>query len=168
MSGHAAIVGLGARGTRWAEALQAAGWMVSGFDPDDRAGRGLGGATFRRETTISGTVRRADVVLCFLPDRLELVRMVLQRVQAETKPDAMIAVHSRLHDVDEVQGCAMRPAQVVRLSDGAEGGVVLDVSARNDDALRERATLFVAGLAAVLSLAPVVATSPDLPASREA
>ncbi len=168
MSGHAAIVGLGARGARWAEALQAAGWMVSGFDPDDRAGRKLGGATWKREATISATVRRADVVLCFLPDRLELVRMVLQRVQAETKPETMVAVHSRLHDVDEVQGCAMRPAQVVRLSDAAEGGVALDVSARNDDALREQAALFVADLAAVLSLAPPAVTAPDLPASREA
>lgn len=168
MSRRVAVLGLGARGTRWARACLDVGWEVAGFDPDDRAGRTLGGAGWRREGTISATVRRADWVICCLPERLELVQMVIQRVQAEAPRSAGVAVDIRGQDVEAVQGCALRPGQVVRVCERPDGGVALDVSSRNDEALRDEATGLLAELTAVLSLDPGAIPAETPRAGREA
>jgi len=155
MTGRAAILGLGDRGRRWADACRHAGWEVAGFDPDDRAGQGLqGDKAWHREQTISGTVKGADWVICCLPERLELMRTVIQRAQAAAPEQAVIAVASRSFDIDEVQGCAIRPAQVVRVTEGSDGGLTLDLNARTHPELRDAATETLSGLAAVMSLSP--------------
>lgn len=153
MTRRAAILGLGARGARFAEAFHRSGWLVSGFDPDPLAGRSLSGLTdWSREQAISSTVKGADWVMCCLPERLELMQMVLQRAQAEAPGQAIIAVASRVHDIEAVQACAMRPAQVFRVVEAKDGGMALDASERNESAAKEEAREGLAELAAVLSL----------------
>lgn len=165
MSRNAAIIGLGRRGTRWARQALGAGWQVSGFDPDPAAGKVLAGQSdWRREATISATVRGADLVLCCLPERLELMQMVLQRAQAEVQDRAVIAVASDALDVEAVQGCAMRPGQVVVVNDARDGGVALEVTSRNDAAIRTRATELLVELAA----APGPDLSPPAPGQADA
>lgn len=150
MSRRIAILGLGTRGRRWAEAALRAGCEVTAFDPDDRAkpmGQGV-----RRQSTISATVRRADWVICCLPERAELIQMVLQRIQSEAPQNAVIAVTARELDIETIQSCTIRPAQVVRVEEGVGGAVSLDVSPRNDSELRAAATETLAELGAALTL----------------
>ncbi len=155
MTGRAAILGLGERGAKWAETCLAAGWDVTGFDPDDRAGASIsGGASWRRETTISGAVKRADWVICCLPDRIELMRPVIKRAQASAPGGALVAVVSEAHDIEAVQGCAIRPSDVFRLLDGEKGELALDLSSRNDGAARDAATAALAVLNAARAVIP--------------
>jgi hypothetical protein len=155
MTRHAAILGLGTRGSGWASTCLAAGWDVHGFDP---APEGLITAFWpegcRRETTISGAVHRAEVIVCCLPERLELVQMVLQRAQAEAPRTALIAIASRQFDIDALQGCALRPGQVIRLNETDDGAVALDVTDRNAPELRAEARSVFAEFAAVRSIYP--------------
>ncbi|NNE82032.1 MAG: hypothetical protein HKN18_17320 [Silicimonas sp.] len=155
MTGRAAILGLGRRGTRWAEACQKAGWEVVGFDPDDRAGRTLAGdKTWHREQTISGTVKGVDWVICCLPERLELMRTVVRRAQAAAPEGAMIAVASRTFDIDAIQGCSIRPSRVFRVTEDDDGALTLDLNAQNPEDMRNLVKETFSGLAAVLSLSP--------------
>ena len=156
MSRRVAILGLGARGARWADAFHQSGWLVTGFDPEPAAGRKLAGyPDMRREQTISATVQGADWVFCCLPERLELMQMVLQRAQAEAPREAFVAVASREHDVEAVQTCALRPAHVVRIAETDDGSLALDVTERNVSGLKAEAQQVLAELAAVLSLQSV-------------
>lgn len=149
MTNRVAILGLGARGLRWAETCLAAGWEVSGFDPDDRVSHDPG---WQRADTISSAVKGANWVICCLPDRLELIRTVVQRAQAQTAGKALIAVATRAFDVDAVQGCAIRPGQVFRLNDGENGGIALDVTGQNNADTRQHAAREMAMLAAADSV----------------
>ncbi|NNL72143.1 MAG: hypothetical protein HKP29_02140 [Silicimonas sp.] len=137
MSRKIAVLGLGSRGSAWAEAFRDAGWRVSGFDPDPIAnGPASGSRGWRRETTISSTASHADWVILCLPERLELVQKVIQRAQAEAPAGAIIAVVSARFDIDAVQGCAVRPERVV-LIDGLPGGNAdLNLSQRNPPDLK--------------------------------
>ena len=168
MTNRAAILGLGSRGVQWAEACLAAGWEVTGFDPDDRAGRDIAAVVWSREGTISGAVRRADWIICCLPERIELLRPVLRRAQASAHESAIIAVVSETFQVDDVQDCAIRPGQVFRLIDQGAGDLALDVNSRNDAEVRARATDAMAVLGAAQSLAPPRTAEKVLPDSREA
>lgn len=149
MTRKVAVLGLGTRGGDIARAFHATGWEVAGFDPDP-------GATgvpdlkrdWTRETTISGTVQGADWVVICLPERLELMRKVIQRAQSEAPRNATIAVVTRNFDVDAVQGCALRPAHVLRVDHGEGGGYVIDVSSKTDANAKSDATLVLAQLAA--------------------
>ena len=153
MSRKAAILGLGERGSAWAEMFREAGWRVSGFDPDpSAAGLAAGSRGWRREETISSTVAHTDWVVCCLPDRLELMQMVIQRAQAEAPGNAVIAATSRQHDVDAVQGCAIRPAQVVLITGTPGDGFELNVTVRNDPELK------VSALAVLSEVSPLVST----------
>lgn len=155
MSGRAAILGLGSRGAKWAETCLSAGWDVRGFDPDDRAGKKItGGALWQREARISGAVAGADWVICCLPERLELMRTVIQRAQAAASEHSVIAVVSDAYDVDAVQGCAIRPSQVVRLTEGEAGAISLDVSGLNDANIRSRVTETLAIFSAASAIRP--------------
>lgn len=137
MSRKVAILGLGERGRAWAETFRGAGWRVSGFDPaTDAPGLPKGSKGWRRETTISATVGSADWVICCLPERIELFRKVIQRAQAAAPEAAVIAVSSRCHDVDAVQGCAIRPAQVILLAGETTQGIEMVLTARNTGELR--------------------------------
>ncbi len=168
MSARVAILGLGDRGARWVETCLAAGWDVHGFDPDDRAARDVsGGASWRREKTISGAVAGADWVVCCLPERLELISTVIRRAQATAK-DAVIAVASDAFDVDAVQGCAIRPGHVFRLLEGEAGELALDVSPQNDARMRTTATEALATLSAAQAVRSSVDVAHDLPETREA
>ncbi len=140
MSVRGAILGLGRRGEVWAELCLAAGWDLTVFDPSPSSVaaevrlRGI-----RREPTISAAVRRADWVFCCLPDRLELIQKVMQRVQAEAPDGAIIAVATPEIDVEALQNCAMRPARVLRVALGPDGGCLLDVTDRNPEDVRRKA-----------------------------
>lgn len=156
MKRRAAILGLGTRGTGWAHTCLDAGWQVSAFDP---APDGLAGLTglpgFRREMTISAAVKRADWILCCLPERLELIQMVMQRALAAAPEGAVAAVATRVHDTETLQNCTTRPGQIVRLAETETGGVTLDVTERNREETRQAAERAFAELAAVRSLLPV-------------
>jgi len=153
MSRRAAILGLGRRGENWANLCLEAGWVVRAFDPAPGAASAVARLPgLRREDTISAAVRGANWVICSVPDRLELIQMVLQRAQAEAPPQAVIAVASALYDVDALQSCAIRPGQVVRLVGTGAGGVALDVTDRNADDLKHLAQTLSTELAAVGSL----------------
>ncbi len=168
MSARVAILGLGHRGARWVETCLAAGWDVHGFDPDDRAGFEIsGGASWRREKTISGAVAGADWVVCCLPERLELICAVVRRAQASAK-DAVIAVASQTYDVDSVQSCAIRPGHVFRLLEGPAGELALDVSPQNDAKMRSIATEALAVLSAAQSVGSSADEAHVLPETREA
>ena len=157
MTRRVAILGLGARGARWAEGLHQSGWVVSGFDPDPMAGSELEKlGDWKRQQTISSTVRGVDWVVCCLPDRLELMQMVLQRVQAEAPEKAIVTVASRSFDIEDVQASAIRPGLVFRVTEASEGSLSLDASDRNSDDARALASDGLAELAAVWSLKPVV------------
>jgi hypothetical protein len=151
MSRRAAILGLGSRGVDWASTFVAAGWDVRGFDP---APDGLVTAFWpsgcRREQTISGAVRGADWIVCCLPERLELVQMVLRRAQAEAPKSAILAVVSKAYDLEALQGWTRHPGQVFRLCDGET--VSLELTARNTPDARAKAELVLAELAAVRSI----------------
>lgn len=170
MNGRAAILGLGARGIRWAETCLAAGWDVRGFDPDDRAGRAIsGGASWRRETTISGAVSGAEWVICCLPERLDLVRTVIQRAQAAAAEGAVIAVVSEAHELDAVQGCAIWPGHVICLTEGDAGELALDINGQNDTKIRASATEALAVLSAARAVRPeAFVTGEKAATSREA
>lgn len=153
MTRRVAILGLGDRGVRWARTFHSSGWAVAGFDPDPSAGKPLNKLPdWRREKTISSTVQGADWVFCCLPDRLELMQMVLQRAQAEAPASAIVAVAARTYDIEAVQACTIRPGQVVRVTETDDGGLALDVSERNIPETRAVAREGLAGLAAVLSM----------------
>lgn len=153
MSRSAAILGLGWRGEGWAGLCLQAGWRVCAFDPAPSAASAVVRLPgLDRRDTISSAVRGADWIVCSVPDRLELIQKVVQRAQAEAPENAIIAIASRDHDVETLQSCAVRPAQVVRLIDPTAGGVALDVSERNTADLKRLAKLLSAELAAIRSL----------------
>lgn len=139
---------------RWAATYHSSGWLVSCFDPDASAGHALmRQGDIRREATISATVRKADWVMCCLPERLELLQMVLQRVQVEAPHSAVVSVIARTFDVEAIQACALRPAQVVRVTEARDGTLSLGVTERNTSELRQQAEAVLAEQAAVMSMA---------------
>ena len=153
MSQRAAVLGLGERGTSWAQTLVDAGWDVAAFDPDPETIRSLEKAKgVRREATISAAVRGAECIFCCLPERLELVQMVMRRALAEAPEGVIVAISSRVYDVEALQNCTIRPGQVFRLSETEGGGVSLDVSNINTQGLKEAAERIFSELAAVRSL----------------
>ena len=149
MTRRVAILGLGRRGTAFARAFHAAGWQVTGFDPDPAAGPGADlGRDWRREATISGTVSRADWLVLCLPERIELLRKVIQRAQAEARDDAIVAVVTRDTDAEAVQGCALRPAYVLRVGLGEAGALLVDTTAATAGTVRTEVKSVLAVLAA--------------------
>lgn len=156
MNRKAAVLGLGERGQAWAEAFRDAGWRVSGFDPEPGVlGLPRGSRGWRREETISTTVAYSDWVVLCVPDRLELMQKVIQRAQAEAPERAILAVSSYQHDVDAVQGCAIRPARVVLVAGAPDLGVDLSVTGRNP------AELKLDALAVLSEVCPRVMPAPD-------
>jgi len=148
MKRQSAILGLGSRGRAWGRTLHGAGWFVVGFDPDPAVQEVSDMVPgMKREPTISATVRGADWVITCLPDRLELMRKVIQRAQAEAPEGAVIAVASPTHGIDDIQGCALRPASVIRVEANSEGGYGIDVSRKTDPATRSEAVSVLTALA---------------------
>ncbi len=162
MTQKAAILGLGQSGAAWAHRFHTVGWQVTGFDPEPLAeGVPQFVHDWRRENTISATVRGSDWVLVCVPDRLELMRKVIQRAQAEAPEDAVVAVATRTFSVEEIQGCAHRPGCVIRVSAGEDGGYFVDVNADTDAATRADATSVLAELAAMDGIGDAVGATKD-------
>ena len=153
MSRKVAILGVGETGGLWARDFLDAGWQVRFFDPDPVAD-GIQGlrTSCERAGTISSCVSGADWVLVSVPDRLELMQKVIQRAQAEAPSTAITAVASRSHDVEAVQSCALRPAQLVTVERHEDGGFNMNVTARNPDDFRHDAVLALSGLSAVRTI----------------
>ncbi|MEL7151211.1 MAG: NAD(P)-binding domain-containing protein [Pseudomonadota bacterium] len=169
MSRRASILGLGRRGETWAGLCLDAGFDVRAFDPAPNAASAVARLPgLRREDTISAAVRSADWVICSVPDRLELIQMVLQRAQAEAPAHALVAVASPLHDIDALQSCAMRPGHVMRLVDTVGGGVALDVTDRNGLDAKQLGEALSTELAALRSLCAANVTYSDGPDAESA
>ena len=153
MSQTVAILGVGETGGLWARDFLEAGWRVRFFDPDPVAS-GIAGlrTSCERNSTISGCVKDADWVVIALPDRLELMQKVIQRAQAEAPKNAVVAVVSRSHDVETVQTCALRPAQLVTVSQRDDGGFDMNVTSKNPDDFRRDAVLALSALSAVRTI----------------
>ena len=154
MSRTVAILGLGRAGGEWARDMLSSGWRVRVFDPEPKpAGLdGLPARSVERSGTISGCVGGADWVIVSVPDRLELMQKVIQRAQAEAPDTAIIAVLSETHEVDAIQGCAIRPGRVIHVRRREDGGFDLNVTHRNDDAFRKEAVLALSALSAVRTI----------------
>jgi 3-hydroxyacyl-CoA dehydrogenase len=149
-----AIIGLGQRGLAFARAFHRAGWIVAGFDPDPRADLcPAPKRDWRRETTISASVARAEWVVLCLPERLELLRAVCQRVQTQAPDQSILAAVTREIDAVSAQDCALRPARIIRIGPGSSGGHVLETSANTPDDLRADAVSVLAMLGATGDLA---------------
>lgn len=147
MSRKAAVLGLGERGALWAGAFIQSGWDVAGFDPEaDGVIEQL-----KRETTISATVRGSDWIIVCLPERLELMQMVIQRAQTEAPDHAIIAIASRAFDVEQVQSCAIDPARVV-LASGQEDGFSFDITSKTAGDVRHETILMFSELSAAVSV----------------
>ena len=153
MSQTVAILGVGETGGLWARDFLEAGWRVRIFDPDPLAS-GIEGlrTSCERNSTISGCVKDAGWVLVALPDRLELMQKVIQRAQAEAPSTTAIAVASRSHDVETVQSCALRPANVVTVARRGDGGFDMNVTSKNPDDFRREAVLALSALSAVRTI----------------
>ncbi|MEM7518125.1 MAG: hypothetical protein AAF368_14535 [Planctomycetota bacterium] len=160
MSRHAAVLGLGTRGYGWTALFRAAGWQVTGFDPESA----VTSEGVARETTISATVRRAHWIAICLPERLELLQKVLQRAQAEAPRDAVFGVVSARFAIDDVQGCALRPESVILVQAKPDGGFAFDVSSKTGPKTRAAAERVLAELAAHASLT----SGTPRPSSRDA
>lgn len=162
----AAILGLGQRGQFWLETAMRSGWQVSGFDPDPSALRMPLTRDWRREQTISGTVKGAHWVVCCLPERLELMHKVIQRAQAEAPDASVIAVDTRFA-VDDIQACATRSSQLVQVTYDESDGFALSVTAQNAPIIKEAAKATLAEFAATLSLDPIALPQESAGASAE-
>jgi carnitine 3-dehydrogenase len=62
---------------------------------------------------ISAAVSEASWVQESVPERMELKRKVIERVQASTPPDAVVASSSSGLTLDDLKGCALVPEQIV-------------------------------------------------------
>lgn len=153
MTRRVAILGLGATGGRWSRVFHKAGWSVAVFDPDPGAegGTRLKG-DWKRHETISATVHGADWVMVCLPERLDLIRTVIQRAQSEAPRDAVVVTSSTTFDIEEVQGCALRPGDVVRIEPSQDGGISLQMTSKNSEEVRAKVKAVLPELAAVVSL----------------
>ncbi|MEO9825457.1 MAG: NAD(P)-binding domain-containing protein [Paracoccaceae bacterium] len=148
-----AILGLGQRGEFWLQTALQSGWQVSGFDPDPKALGTTRRGEWRREKTISGTVKDANWIVCCLPERLELMQKVIQRAQAEAPETSVIAVDTSF-PVDDVQTCATRRGQLVQVRFDLKDGFELAVTSKNAAPIKDAATTTLAEFAATLSLEP--------------
>ena len=151
MTRRAAILGLGTRGSEWANVLQSAGWTLTGFDPDPGVPSPEFGNDFNRCQTISETVAHASWVVLCLPDRLELMRKVMQRAQSEAVDGTVFAVASVEFDIDAIQTCALKPATTIRVIDNGDGGYTVDLSSKCDGVTRTEAVSILTELAATRS-----------------
>ena len=168
MTRKAAILGLGQSGGAWARRFHAMGWQVTGFDPELLA-EGIPQFVhdWRQENTISATVRGADWVLVCLPDRLELMRKVIQRAQVEAPEDAIIAVATQTFDIEEIQGCAHWPGCVICVNAGEDGGFFVDVNSNTSEIVRTEATSVLAELAASDGIAGTTIATENQPPDAE-
>ena len=108
---------------------------------------------WQRDKTISATVIDAHLIVCCLPERLELMQKVIQRVQAEAPDASVIAVDTEFA-VDDVQSCATRRDQLVQVTYDHESGFALAVTSQNTAQIKDTATSTLAEFAATLSIEP--------------
>ena len=164
----AAVIGGGAMGRRWAARFLMAGWKVRLFDPDRATagmlGETLGGsgeraARLRLACAMSEAVAGADWIQESVPERLGLKRKVCQVLQSHCDPDAVIASSSIGFRPAQIQGCAMRPGQIIiaRSRDPAalRSKVDLATSGANPPALVARARAALSGLGMLVHEEPL-------------
>ena len=155
-----AILGAGARGGRWTRRFHRLGWDVRVFDPNPAAEGAIPLSDgWSRHDTISEAVAGADWICVNLPERLELVQMVIARAQGASSDAATILATTRVFDAEQVQSCAIRPGRVVQVNEAEDGGLVLGVTDRNGDPVRDDVRLTLSAIAAQIGLDE--ATQPD-------
>lgn len=133
MTGIAAILGAGATGAGWAARFALMGWQVRVFDPDPamperletvlaRARQALPGlydtplppeGAVRVVPTISQAVTGADWVQESVPERLDLKRTLIQKVQEHCPERAVIASSSAVFAPSALTGAAARSAPIL-------------------------------------------------------
>lgn len=165
MTRRVAILGAGSTGGRWARRFHRAGWEIRVFDPNPAAEGAIPlKSDWSRRDTISEAVTGADWIVVSLPERLELLQMVIARAQGAAPSDAIIVSTTRAFDADAVQSCAIRPGRVIHVAEGEDGGLVLGVTQRNPDEVRDDARLTLSAIAALIGLgepSAAVVAEPD-------
>jgi len=131
-----AILGVGKTGAGWAARFALMGWTVRLFDTDPDARRRLTDTLAKARAslpalydlalpaegamtwhdTISEAVAGAVWVQDGTPDRLELKRKLYQKVQEHCAPGAVIAASTAAFTLAELQGCATRPDEIIRVT----------------------------------------------------
>lgn len=158
MTRRVAVIGAGTRGTQWARVFVHARCAVSVFEPDsdarDAAKDALNSSAICFVDTLSDAVAKADWVQECVPERIALKQKIFQVIQANCTPQAVIASSSESLSLDDLQGCAMRPDQIVvaRPVDltGPVPTVALRFNDRTQDAFQDRARRFLTGIGCVL------------------
>ena len=128
----AAIIGGGVIGSGWATRFLLNGWDVRFFDPSDDAERVLhaviergreampalcdvvpdeGTLTLARST--ADAVAGASYIQESTPERIEVKRAVLKRIQADCDSDAIVASSTSGFMPSELQEGAVRPEQII-------------------------------------------------------
>ncbi|MBK1634628.1 3-hydroxyacyl-CoA dehydrogenase NAD-binding domain-containing protein [Rhodovulum adriaticum] len=133
MTGVVAILGAGQTGVGWAARFALMGWAVRVFDPDPataerledelaRARRALPGlhdtplppeGRVEIVPTISQAVTGADWVQESVPERLDLKRALLQKVQEHCADGAIVASSSSTLSPEDLSGPGARPLSVL-------------------------------------------------------
>ncbi|MEO0357304.1 MAG: carnitine 3-dehydrogenase [Pseudomonadota bacterium] len=133
MTKTAAIIGGGVIGGGWAARFLLNGWNVRVFDPDPEAERKIGEVLANARRSYPGLFDRgvpAEGTLTFhdtmsevvdgavwiqesVPERLELKQKVYAAMQAACDPGAVIGSSTSGFKPSELQGCAVRPEQIV-------------------------------------------------------
>ncbi|WP_227284815.1 MULTISPECIES: thioesterase family protein [Paracoccaceae] len=185
MTGRMALLGAGTSGCAWAARFALMGWQVRVFDPEPGAAARMADALSAAagslpalydvalppveevsyHDSLAEAVSGVDWVQDGLPDRVSLKRKMYQAVQAGVGPDVVIAGTSETLSVEDLQGCAPRPAQIVAVSGRApvwlfpqvrvEGGAVVAPD------LLAKAKAVLAGIGMVLDADGLAEVLPD-------
>lgn len=102
-----ALLGCGARGSNILTLAQYGNWSPLVFDPDPALR-----CPAPRAQTISQAVAEAPLIVIAVPDRIALMRKLVQVVQAHCPPSAEIVILSDAHEQDALRSCATRPMQI--------------------------------------------------------
>lgn len=138
------IIGYGNRGRVWAHQAVQAGWYVRIFDP--AATSGLDDERISQHELMSTAVDGADWIVLCLPDRLALLRKVIQHLQTTCGAQTAIGVMSVTSTVQDLQGCAKWPGAVVHVELPDHGTARLNVTPGNSDDVVAQTRLFIAAL----------------------
>ena len=69
----------------------------------------------RLASGIADCVEAAGLIIVCVPERISLIRKVVQTIQGTVKPDSPVIIASEF-DLNQLRGCATRPDQVFRVS----------------------------------------------------
>lgn len=171
----AAILGAGPVGAGWAARFALMGWQVQVFDPDPGAEMRIADSLSRARaslpalydtvlppegeirfcTTLSAAAAGAVWIQDSTPDRLELKRKLIQKLQEVCDPSAVIACSSDAFTLGELQGCATRPAQILRATPTRPCYLLPPVSLPDRDRVAEALIPLVEDILPAIGMVPL-------------